>query len=152
VLDNLGTNRLHLGDPATASGYFARALRIFREIGDREGEAWALNGLGEAASTAGRPADALGHHTAALALATDLGVTIQQARAHAGLGRAHLALADPGQARHHYERALAIYTELEAPEADQLRGRLATCSTPLPVTGRRRADPVPPPVQVLGHQ
>jgi Flp pilus assembly protein TadD len=97
---------------------------IFRELGDREGQTCALNGLGEAANTAGRPTDALTHHTTALSVATDIGVANQQARAHTGLGQAYDRLANPSQARHHHERALSLYIDLESPEADQLRVRL----------------------------
>ena len=69
------------------------ALAIFRDIGDRDGEAWASNGLGEAALTAGRLGAALGHHTAALRTATEIGGPDQQAR-HPALGHAYRILAE----------------------------------------------------------
>jgi hypothetical protein len=62
-----------------------QALDVFREIGEREGQALALNGLGEAAHAAGRPGEALAHHTEALAIATETGARDQQIRARKGL-------------------------------------------------------------------
>lgn len=108
------------------TGQHEQAIALFREIGDRSGEANALNGLGEAAHTTGRPADALVHHSAANAIATDLGLRDQQARAHAGLGRAHRAQGRAARARWHHRRALALYTDLGMPEADEIRAYLAT--------------------------
>jgi tetratricopeptide (TPR) repeat protein len=104
--------------------YHRQAVALFRELGERFSEAWALNGLGEAAGAAGRPADALAHHTAACAIADEIGSAGLRARAHAGVGRAYHALGQRARARHHYERALALYTELSMPEADDVRARL----------------------------
>jgi tetratricopeptide (TPR) repeat protein len=125
ALDSLGAVNTRNGHPDLATGYHQQTLDIVRELGDRRGEACALNGLGEAACAAGRPTDALAHHAAANTVAADTGARDEQARAHAGLGRAHLALADPAGAREHYQQALTLYTDLAAPEADQIRARLA---------------------------
>jgi hypothetical protein len=65
------------------------ALAIFREIGDQDGKAWALNGLGEGAHAAGRDSDAAAHHTAACTVATESGARDQQDRAQAGLRHAY---------------------------------------------------------------
>jgi tetratricopeptide (TPR) repeat protein len=111
-----------------ATARFTQALGLFGEIGDRSGEAWARNGLGEAARTTGHSADALTHHTAALTIAIEIGARDQQARAHTGLGHAYHALADPARARRHYQHALALYTDLEAPEAADVEARLAAVS------------------------
>jgi tetratricopeptide (TPR) repeat protein len=125
ALDSLGTLNTRHGHPADATGYHQQTLAIAREMGDRRGEACALNGLGEAANATGRPTDALTHHTAANTVAADSSHRDQQARAHAGLGQAHLTLADPAAAREHFHHALTLYAELAAPEADQIRARLA---------------------------
>jgi hypothetical protein len=58
---------------------------MFREIGDRAGEAAALNGLGEAALAAGDADAACARHTAALARAREIGDKLEEARAWAGL-------------------------------------------------------------------
>ncbi|MEO3923373.1 tetratricopeptide repeat protein [Micromonosporaceae bacterium B7E4] len=130
TLDNLGGVMLSLHRPAEAAEHFGRALTLFREMGDRDGETWVLNGLGEAAYAVGRPADAVLRHRAALALAAGTGVREQQARAHTGLGRAYDDLGEPARAREHYTEALTIYTELGAPDADDVRARLAALPEP----------------------
>jgi hypothetical protein len=94
---------------------------LFRDIHDREGETWALNGLGEATHAADSPADALAHHTSALTIATDPGIRAQQTRAHAGLGHAYRALSGPDPCPCTLEQAVAIYTDLGSPEANQVR-------------------------------
>ncbi len=69
TLDTLGILHLRLGEPERAIRYFQQALILYRGAGERSGQAWALNGLGEAAQLAERPADALTYHTDALAIA-----------------------------------------------------------------------------------
>jgi len=96
-------------------------LAFYRAAGDRDGEAWALNGLGEAVHGAGSGAEALDHFAGARAIATELGLRDQVARAHAGLAHAHQAVGHPLLARRHLEEAINRYTELDMPEAGQLR-------------------------------
>jgi len=103
---------------------------LYRETGNRTGEAEALNILGDVLLATGQPGQADRQHTAALALASEVGDQYQQARAHRGLGRACQAAGDPGQARRHREQALTLYTSLGAPEAGQLR------ESPGPLTQR----------------
>ncbi len=74
-------------------------MALFREIGDRDGEAEALNAAGEALLAAGRPVDACAQHAAALVLASQNGERFQQARAHDGLAAAHAAAGDRALAR-----------------------------------------------------
>ncbi|MFF4588593.1 tetratricopeptide repeat protein [Streptomyces sp. NPDC001388] len=114
-----------LAQPEQAAAHHRQAITIYRENGDRDGEARALNGLGEAARANGRHTDALPHHTDALTIAEDIGNPGQQARAHSGLGDAHRALDDTGRAVRCYERALALYSELGMPEADGVRASLS---------------------------
>ncbi len=64
-----------------------QAVTIFREIGERYGEACALNGRGEALAGLNRPADAAASHRAALLLARDIDEPEEQARAAAALAR-----------------------------------------------------------------
>jgi hypothetical protein len=60
---------------------------MIREIGDRDMEADALNGLGEVFLETGEAGQARVHHAAALRLASETGAPRQQARAHSGLAR-----------------------------------------------------------------
>ena len=65
-----------------------QALALFRESGDRTGEAEALNGVGEILLATGQPDEARAEHAAALALASQIGDAYEQARAHRGLSAA----------------------------------------------------------------
>jgi tetratricopeptide (TPR) repeat protein/transcriptional regulator with XRE-family HTH domain len=126
VLGNLGGACLRQGRHQQATGYLRQALDIFRQTGEPTGEALALNGLGDVLLATGEPGQARAWHTAALDLASQIGDKYEQARARDGLGRGHHAAGDSGQARRHWEQALALYTGLGAPEADQVRARLAS--------------------------
>ncbi|GAA0491663.1 hypothetical protein Ade02nite_22280 [Paractinoplanes deccanensis] len=103
VLYALGVLETRLGRGDRAAAHHGQALAIFRETGYRDGEAAALNGLGEAAEN---PAEALAHHGAALVIAEEIGARELMARAHAGLGRAH------------GRRAAELYEQLKGPAAE----------------------------------
>lgn len=95
------------------------------EIGARVVEADALNGLGDVLFHTGEAGKARVHHTAALRLASEAGGPLEQARAHSGPARACQADGDSLQARHHWQQALTRYAAIGAPEADEIRARLA---------------------------
>jgi Flp pilus assembly protein TadD len=98
---------------------------MFRESGQVSDEAEALNGLGRAFLATGRQEEARAQHAGALSLAIRVGERREQARAHEGLGCVCDDAGDADQARAHWQQALIIYTELGAPEAGQVRDRLA---------------------------
>ena len=54
-LSNLGSAHLGLGRADQATECFAQSLRHAQEVGDPEGIAWALEGLGVAAAALGHP-------------------------------------------------------------------------------------------------
>ena len=130
ALTRTGDVLLRQGRPRDACDHLQEAVALYREIGERSGEADALNSLGEALLAVGQPRGARTRHATACEIASDVGDTYQQARAHDGLARAHHALARPEQARDLWEHALALYTQLGAPEADQVRARLADTGSP----------------------
>jgi Flp pilus assembly protein TadD len=101
------------------------ALELFREIGDRAGEAEALNGVGAILLATGRTNDARVHYDTALSLADQIGDRDQQARAHDGLGQIFHAAGQPSRARRHWEQALALYAELGVPEAEEVLAQLS---------------------------
>jgi len=107
-----------------AAGHLRTALTLCGELEDHDGEAVALNRLGEVHLADGRPGDARDQLTAALGLATENGNRLEQARARDGLGHAYHALGDTAEASRHWQEALAIYTDLDIPQADQVRARL----------------------------
>jgi len=126
ALVRLGEVYLGLGGYEQAAGHFEQALAMSREISARIVEADALNGLGEVHFRTGEAGKARAHHTVALRLASEAGVPLEQARAHSGLARACQADGNPLQARHHWQQALTHYAAIDAPEADEIRARLAT--------------------------
>jgi hypothetical protein len=65
------------------------------------------------------------HYAAVLRLTSEVGSPREQARAHSGLARACQADGDSLQARHHWQQALTRYAAISAPEADEVRTRLA---------------------------
>lgn len=65
------------------------------------------------------------HHAAALRLASEVGEPREQARSHDGLARAYHADADLPLARHHWQEALTLFAAIGAPDADDVRARLA---------------------------
>lgn len=86
-----------------------RALELYRDLGDRLGEAQALNDLGELLLGSAGAASARAHHEQALEIATSIGASIDQACALEGIGRTHLHDGQPGRAAPPLRQALAIY-------------------------------------------
>jgi tetratricopeptide (TPR) repeat protein len=124
-LVRLGEVHLVLGRYEHAAGNLHQALAVFREIGDRVLEADALNGLGEVLFRTGDADQARARHAAALRLASEVGLPREQARAHNGLACACQAGGDPAQARRRWQEALTRYAAIGAPEAGEIRARLA---------------------------
>jgi tetratricopeptide (TPR) repeat protein/transcriptional regulator with XRE-family HTH domain len=125
VLAILGMTGLRQGRYQDAADYLHQALALCGETGDLSTKATVLNGLGEVLLATGRNADARGRHADALDAATRVGEKYEQARAHDGLAGACQAAGNLRQARRHWREALTLYTALGAPEAEQVRARLA---------------------------
>ena len=124
-LIRLGEVYLELGRYDHAAGNFKQAQAVFRDTSDPVMEAGALNGLGNVLVQIGETDKAPANHAAALRLASGAGTPLQQANAHSGLARACHADGDSSQARHHWQQALTRYAAIGAPEADEIRARLA---------------------------
>lgn len=86
-----------------------RALEVFRDTGDRPGEAEALRELGFIAWRAGDHATALRHSRQALELHRQLGDVAGEASALHNLGEIHRGLGSPRQALELYARALPLH-------------------------------------------
>ena len=121
----LGDICVRLGRYEQAAWNFEQALAVFREIGDPDLETEALNGLGDVLYHTGDAGKARVHHARALHLASQADMPRAQARAHSGLARVCQADGDPVQARHHWREALTRYEAIGAPEASEIRDRLA---------------------------
>jgi Flp pilus assembly protein TadD len=83
---------------------------LCRQIGNRNNESSALNGLGEVFLAIGRPEEARAQFAAAASLAAQIG--------------------DPGLARGRWKEALALYTAAGAAEADEISDSLLRLEAP----------------------
>lgn len=95
-----------------ASAWLEESLRLYRELGDREGEAAALNRLGIATLDAGEYAQAEEWFQHGLALRRVSGDIRGMAGALTNLGVVSLHLGEYEQARSRLEEALACYHEV----------------------------------------
>ena len=85
---------------------------LFRETGDRAGEATALASLGDAELRQGRYQQAAGNLRQALALFREIGDRAGEAEALNGLGEVLLATGQPGQARTRHAAALGLASQI----------------------------------------
>ncbi|NEE01255.1 AfsR/SARP family transcriptional regulator [Phytoactinopolyspora halotolerans] len=125
VLDHLGAVYLQLGDVIQAARHHQEALVSARTTGDHDLEARALNGLAEVHVAAGEVAEGERAHREALAVAGDVGIRHEEARARAGLGEICARRGDLEDAAEHWRQAYDIFRSLQAPEAEDLRLKLA---------------------------
>lgn len=130
ILCDLGMTELGQGRAAQATSYLNQAMDLSTEIGEQAVMAEASLGLGEVHLAAGHVDMARRAYSDVLQLAGQIREPQLQARANDGLGRAHHAAGDHVRARQYWQESLTFYSELGAPEADQVRARLA--STPIP--------------------
>jgi len=112
------------GDYPAAAASHQRALTLFGDLGNRLGQAEALNRLGELATRTAGTAQAHERHAQALAIARDIRAAPEEARALEGLGQAHLQDGNLGQAAAHLRQALTIYQRLGAPAARRVQETL----------------------------
>ena len=118
------------GDYPGAAQDLEEALGIYRDIGDRGGEAEASTRPGRCTGSAVTSRQARSCHQQALDLARQIGSSWDEAHALAGLGRCALAAghADAGRAR--LRQALEIFQRIGAAEAPDLLAELDTLTAP----------------------
>ncbi|MGW7414158.1 tetratricopeptide repeat protein [Streptomyces sp. NPDC054863] len=112
-LHALGVVRCRQGDPVEAEEHHERALGLFRELGERMGEAAALNGLASIRYGHGDLDQALDLGTASLRIFVGTDDRNGTANVLSTLGKIHLARADRDAALDVYRRAVGIYRQLE---------------------------------------
>jgi tetratricopeptide (TPR) repeat protein/transcriptional regulator with XRE-family HTH domain len=127
TLTRLGLALSRQGRHECATSHLRQALVLHAQADNRGGQAETLNGLGEALIAAGQTDEASAHHSEAMVLAGQLGDKYEQARAHHGLASGYQACGDNQRASHHWRRAFACYTEIGAPEAAEVRTKMAAC-------------------------
>jgi tetratricopeptide (TPR) repeat protein len=99
-------------DYAEAERLYQNALAIYRELGEEEREANALNDLGSVARSQGHYDRAESYYKQALAIAEKLGNKEYQATYCGNLGNLALNRNRPTEARPWYERQLALAQEV----------------------------------------
>ena len=110
-----------VGDYTTAAATLVRALRLYRDLGIRDGEAGVLNTMGEMCLAADTPSEGRVHHGEALAVARTIESLPNQARALEGIGRCQLHDGYSDAATAPLHEALVIYQRIGSPHADRLR-------------------------------
>jgi len=125
---------LEVGRVTDATRRLHQVLAEFGRLGLRLDETMTLNALGEAYARSGDLRGALDWHERALESSRLCGSAFELARAHHRLGQlaADPPDPDPDSARDHWAQALANYEALGAPQAAELRIRLATLDAERP--------------------
>ncbi len=108
----------------SATGLLAQALATFREIGDRSGEAMALNRLGDVRRQRGQLAGAQRCLHQALAVWAELKAPVGRARTLQSLGDVHLAAGVFEAAAHAWSQALETFREVGSTEGEELAERI----------------------------
>jgi tetratricopeptide (TPR) repeat protein len=109
------------GDYPAAAASHQQALALFGDLGNRLGQAEALNRLGELSLRISATAQARDQHSQALAIARDINAAPEEARALEGIGNSHLQEGDPSQAAAPLRQALTIYQRIGAPGAERVQ-------------------------------
>ena len=120
----MGRCQVQLGEYQQALACFLETIAMHREVGDRYGEADALNNLGDTYYHLGNHAQAIGYHRQALDLTRQVGDRYNEADTLTHLGETYLAAGESDAARDAYRQALVILEDLRRPEAQQVRARL----------------------------
>jgi tetratricopeptide (TPR) repeat protein len=107
-----------------------QALGIYRDLGDRGGEAEALNKKGTLHQVSGDLAQAEAYHQRALDLARTIASPSDEAHALAGLGRCALAAGHATQAGVLLQKAPEIFQRIGAAEAPALLAELDVLTGP----------------------
>jgi tetratricopeptide (TPR) repeat protein len=92
--------------------YFRESLEIAREIDDKRGIAWALNGMGAMAHWQGKQAEAIEYYQESLALAQEIGDTARVAGAYNNIGLVQNELGLYEEAKGNLEESLRIFREI----------------------------------------
>ena len=115
---SLGGGYIVLGQTPRAIEFFEQALAIYREVGERTGEATALNSLGSGRLALGDARSAIEHYEQALAIYREVGNRIGEANALNSIGTGYNALGEAREAIGYFEQALDIYREAGIPTGE----------------------------------
>ena len=116
-VEGLGVVQRLTGDYPAATASLTQALELFRDLGDRHGQAGASINLGELLSLSLAYREARGYFVRALSIARDIDTPAGEAQAREGIGRSRIQEGNRGQGAKDLQQALAIYRRIGAPEA-----------------------------------
>jgi hypothetical protein len=114
------------GDYPAAADLLERTPALFRELGDVQGEAEALNSTGALVAESAGPQDALALYRQALQLSCQVYSPLDEARALEGAARCTARTADRVAALTDLREAVAIYQRIGAAEAGTATAYLVT--------------------------
>ena len=121
-----------LGDHRQALTYCQRALTLFEELGDRDGQATTWDSLGHAHHHLGHHTQAVNCYQHTLDLYRDLGDHYGEADTLTHLGDTQHTADDSDAARDAWQRALTILDRLDHSDADTVRAKLHRLDHPDP--------------------
>ena len=104
------------GDHSTAADLLEHALAMFRDLGDRRGEAEVINSKGALIVETSGPAEALTVYRHALQVSREIHSSLDEARALEGTARCCERIGDRSTALTHLREALALYQRMEVAE------------------------------------
>ncbi|MFA1546450.1 AfsR/SARP family transcriptional regulator [Actinomadura chokoriensis] len=107
-LNNIATARLKSGEPDNYLAQYREALSIYREIGDKRGEAACLNNIGRWYSETGRPGEALIHFQKALSISQDISERFEATSALLNIADLHYRAERYGIALDNYGESLTV--------------------------------------------
>jgi DNA-binding SARP family transcriptional activator/tetratricopeptide (TPR) repeat protein len=125
TLRGIALGEIEVGELDGAVEHLEQVRQVFEELELDLDQAMALNALGEAHSRRGEPGMARTCHGEALEVSLRCSSMFEAARAHHRLGDLASTAGDPPGARRHWEEAARGYGLLNAPQLDEVRGRLA---------------------------
>ena len=121
-----------MGDLPEAARNLQEALELYRQVGARGNEAWALNRYAAVHAAAGEHVVARDLYHDALRLARETQQPDDEAHALEGIGESHLHADETGETSdsdaglQHLSRALAIFRRLAmTPDAERVQSRLS---------------------------
>jgi tetratricopeptide (TPR) repeat protein len=113
------------GEYDRALDLLTRAYALYTDVGDRDGQAEALNSRGDLALDHSSADDPHALFTQARSVARTMGSALYEARALVGLGRCAHHAHDVPTATTTFTQALTIYQRLGSPEVATITGYLA---------------------------
>jgi serine/threonine protein kinase len=108
----IGLSYMEIGGVHTSIGYHEKSLALFREIGDRYGESYALLNSGNAFFCLGDVQHAIGYYQESLVINHETGNRYGEGASLNNLGNTYLRLGDTHRAIGYYEKSLLIDREI----------------------------------------